>query len=152
MLSNRTTIFFMVHWFAMSSVCYNPFIYCWLNENFRRKAKMLLTFIPSQTSERFGRSARINSNLRANEDVSLAENTIPMNTINTELNWANNGDMNDTKTEAIITGAEEHKISVQCQSGWMGKGVRLSRAEPPVWTSRVTRNKWPLEKIISIVI
>nr|XP_046908712.1 probable G-protein coupled receptor 83 [Dermatophagoides farinae] len=28
-------IFMMVHWLAMSSVSYNPFIYCWLNKNFR---------------------------------------------------------------------------------------------------------------------
>lgn len=34
-------IFLIVHWFAMSSVCYNPFIYCWLNANFRREASKL---------------------------------------------------------------------------------------------------------------
>ncbi|KAH9412609.1 Neuropeptide Y receptor [Dermatophagoides pteronyssinus] len=30
------------HWFAMSSVCYNSFIYCWLNESFRQNAIELL--------------------------------------------------------------------------------------------------------------
>ncbi|GFT87203.1 probable G-protein coupled receptor 83 [Nephila pilipes] len=33
-----TTVFFICHWLAMSSVCYNPFIYCWLNDNFRAGA------------------------------------------------------------------------------------------------------------------
>ncbi|KPM03784.1 7 transmembrane receptor (rhodopsin family)-like protein 5 [Sarcoptes scabiei] len=30
------------HWFAMSSVCYNPFIYCWLNDVFRQKTTSIL--------------------------------------------------------------------------------------------------------------
>ncbi|KAF7496128.1 putative G-protein coupled receptor 83 [Sarcoptes scabiei] len=30
-------IYFVTHWIAMSSVCYNPFIYCWLNETFRHR-------------------------------------------------------------------------------------------------------------------
>ncbi|XP_054162431.1 G-protein coupled receptor 83-like [Oppia nitens] len=38
-------IFLLCHWLAMSSVCYNPFVYCWLNENFRKEAKRFFTFI-----------------------------------------------------------------------------------------------------------
>lgn len=34
--------FFMVHSMAMSSTCYNPFLYAWLNENFRKEFKQLL--------------------------------------------------------------------------------------------------------------
>ncbi|GIY33523.1 substance-K receptor [Caerostris extrusa] len=34
----HSTVFFICHWLAMSSVCYNPFIYCWLNDNFRSGA------------------------------------------------------------------------------------------------------------------
>ncbi|MBN3324337.1 PRLHR protein, partial [Atractosteus spatula] len=29
------------HWFAMSSVCYNPFIYAWLHDSFRKELKKL---------------------------------------------------------------------------------------------------------------
>ncbi|XP_053973492.1 prolactin-releasing peptide receptor-like [Hylaeus volcanicus] len=34
--------FFMTHCLAMSSTCYNPFLYAWLNENFRKEFKQVL--------------------------------------------------------------------------------------------------------------
>ncbi|XP_052127051.1 prolactin-releasing peptide receptor-like [Frankliniella occidentalis] len=34
-------VFFMVHALAMSSTCYNPFLYAWLNDNFRKEFKQL---------------------------------------------------------------------------------------------------------------
>ncbi|KAM9221489.1 G-protein coupled receptor 83 isoform 2-T2 [Dugong dugon] len=41
-IRTNNAIYFAFHWFAMSSTCYNPFIYCWLNENFRVELKALL--------------------------------------------------------------------------------------------------------------
>lgn len=34
--------FFLVHAMAMSSTCYNPFLYAWLNENFRKEFKQVM--------------------------------------------------------------------------------------------------------------
>ncbi|XP_052771150.1 G-protein coupled receptor 83-like [Mya arenaria] len=34
-----STSFFICHWIAISSTCYNPFVYCWLNEAFREEIK-----------------------------------------------------------------------------------------------------------------
>lgn len=34
--------FFLAHAVAMSSTCYNPFLYAWLNENFRKEFKQVL--------------------------------------------------------------------------------------------------------------
>ena len=35
----NSTVFFICHWIAISSTCYNPFVYCWLNETFRAEVK-----------------------------------------------------------------------------------------------------------------
>lgn len=37
-----TVLFFVAHCIAMSSTCYNPFLYAWLNENFRKEFKQVL--------------------------------------------------------------------------------------------------------------
>ncbi|XP_019357749.1 PREDICTED: prolactin-releasing peptide receptor-like [Gavialis gangeticus] len=34
----------LCHWFAMSSACYNPFIYAWLHDSFREELKTLLVW------------------------------------------------------------------------------------------------------------
>lgn len=31
--------FFICHWIAISSTCFNPFVYCWFNEHFRKEVK-----------------------------------------------------------------------------------------------------------------
>lgn len=38
----NNALYFTFHWFAMSSTCYNPFIYCWLNDSFRSELRSLL--------------------------------------------------------------------------------------------------------------
>ena len=47
-------LFFVTHAIAMSSTCYNPFLYAWLNENFRKEFKDILPC--------FGRSGRSGAN------------------------------------------------------------------------------------------
>ncbi|XP_016117694.1 probable G-protein coupled receptor 83 [Sinocyclocheilus grahami] len=37
----NNALYFIFHWLAMSSTCYNPFIYCWLNHSFRAELRAL---------------------------------------------------------------------------------------------------------------
>ena len=36
---HNSSVYLACHWFAMSSVCYNPFVYCWMNASFRSEIR-----------------------------------------------------------------------------------------------------------------
>ncbi|XP_045767050.1 prolactin-releasing peptide receptor-like [Maniola jurtina] len=44
--------FFLAHSMAMASTCYNPFLYAWLNENFRKEFKQVLPFFETSSGVR----------------------------------------------------------------------------------------------------
>lgn len=46
-------IFFLAHTMAVSSTCYNPFLYAWLNENFRKEFKQILPCFNRGSNRRF---------------------------------------------------------------------------------------------------
>ncbi|XP_027533207.1 probable G-protein coupled receptor 83 [Neopelma chrysocephalum] len=54
-IHTNNALYFVFHWFAMSSTCYNPFIYCWLNDMFQSELKALLSMCrkpPRPTEQR----------------------------------------------------------------------------------------------------
>lgn len=42
-IHSSNVLYFCFHWLAMSSTCYNPFIYCCLNPTFRQELRLLLS-------------------------------------------------------------------------------------------------------------
>ncbi|CAM1296138.1 GPR83 (predicted) [Pycnogonum litorale] len=50
--SIHTLCFITVHVIAMSSICYNPFLYAWLNENFRREFRSITPCIVGKDNMR----------------------------------------------------------------------------------------------------
>lgn len=74
--------FFMVHAIAMSSTCYNPFLYAWLNENFRKEFKQVLPcFAPSggrsSNSGSIGRPGGWRSERTCNGNETIQETLLP---------------------------------------------------------------------------
>ncbi|XP_023943808.1 neuropeptide Y receptor type 2 [Bicyclus anynana] len=55
-------LFFVAHFIAMSSTCYNPFLYAWLNENFRKEFKQILpclgALVTKKSKRNFNQSER----------------------------------------------------------------------------------------------
>lgn len=48
--------FFIAHFIAMSSTCYNPFLYAWLNENFRKEFMQILPCLGALVTKRSKRA------------------------------------------------------------------------------------------------
>lgn len=55
-------VFFVTHAIAMSSACYNPFLYAWLNENFRKEFKLVLPCF-------FSKNVLINTSVRKTNGI-----------------------------------------------------------------------------------
>ncbi|XP_076173043.1 prolactin-releasing peptide receptor isoform X2 [Ptiloglossa arizonensis] len=64
--------FFMTHCLAMSSTCYNPFLYAWLNDNFRKEFKQVLPCFPRSDN---GRALRTTGGFR-NDNACNGNNTL----------------------------------------------------------------------------
>ena len=70
-------IFFSTHLLAMSSVIYNPFLYAWLNENFRKEFKQILPclFVRMSTHRELKNPKNFLSSLKRNRnDENLIRN------------------------------------------------------------------------------
>ena len=79
--------FFMTHCLAMSSTCYNPFVYAWLNENFRKEFKQVLPCFPRAASGSTATTTeRLKNHKACNGHSTLQESLLPGQSQNRTLN------------------------------------------------------------------
>ncbi|XP_055626043.1 neuropeptide Y receptor type 2 [Toxorhynchites rutilus septentrionalis] len=114
-------LFFIAHLTAMSSTCYNPFLYAWLNENFRKEFKQVLPcFDPSR-----GRSTvsmRRSEHRTCNGNDTVQETLIPNSQI---LPPMSNRSPNTTTTTTTTNDSAKQSVD----------SILLSEVGPPMLLS-----------------
>lgn len=65
--------FFITHIIAMSSTCYNPFLYAWLNENFRKEFQQVLPCFKKSSGGLDNRRSRYRSERTCNGNETIEE-------------------------------------------------------------------------------
>ncbi|XP_058055298.1 neuropeptide Y receptor type 2-like [Anopheles bellator] len=112
--------FFIAHLTAMSSTCYNPFLYAWLNDNFRKEFKQVLPcFDPSR-----GRRGTLNGTRGGGGGGGGGWRS--------EQRTCNGN--NDTVQETLIPSSQvmaSSRSSQQQQSGPSVDSILLSEVTPP---------------------
>ena len=93
---HSSTVFFVCHWLAMSSVCYNPFIYCWLNDHFRAGARAWLWCAAKKLSRLFCHETR-----RGSRDDDAEFNNIGLYTTQALTDQNTNQDALSSSSSAI---------------------------------------------------
>ncbi|GAB6031555.1 hypothetical protein CHUAL_009320 [Chamberlinius hualienensis] len=75
-----TLLFFVSHAIAMSSTCYNPFLYSWLNKNFRKQFRKVLPCFKHNINHRTHRRLSTNEmETTCNGNDNTIETTVPTN-------------------------------------------------------------------------
>ncbi|XP_012230035.2 prolactin-releasing peptide receptor isoform X1 [Linepithema humile] len=72
--------FFMSHCIAMSSTCYNPFLYAWLNDNFRKEFKQVLPCFSRNSNGNTPRTKEGSKDKICNGNNTMQETLLPSNT------------------------------------------------------------------------
>lgn len=78
--------FFFAHSMAMASTCYNPFLYAWLNENFRKEFKQVLPFFESTGGVRNSYHSGRMPTHKADKNVCNGNETIQETLVGTSFN------------------------------------------------------------------
>ncbi|KAL1397053.1 hypothetical protein pipiens_010035 [Culex pipiens pipiens] len=120
-------LFFIAHLTAMSSTCYNPFLYAWLNENFRKEFKQVLPcFDPSRGRSTVSTRRSEHRTCNGNNDT-VQETLIPTSQILSAAAISTRSPNNTTTTTTTTTSDSTTKQSVD--------SILLSEIGPPSFLS-----------------
>lgn len=143
-------LFFSSHLVAMSSVIYNPFLYAWLNENFRKEFKQILpclfvnisthrelknpkNFLSSLSRKKNGENLIRNGEKTVQETTFLQHNNDVLISIETDMNNCNdsnhkekNDDGNISANSANPTTDKNHLIVQGCEDMISSSSTGLS--------------------------
>ncbi|XP_043211194.1 prolactin-releasing peptide receptor-like [Amphibalanus amphitrite] len=113
-------LFFVTHAIAMSSTCYNPFLYAWLNENFRKEFKDILPCFRRRRQSRsramscaFSDTRHLSTTRTAMEPETQIRQDLP-----SRATFQNNTELVDLRTTCGNTGpAETAPVQNNVQAG-----------------------------------
>lgn len=128
----NSTIYFICHWLAMSSLCCNPFIYCWLNKNFRSGAYSCLLCLRN-----VGR--KLNSSFRSTRETRV-----------TDVQFDFESQSYDSRTDTVYQSSKEtppfsntSKQHPDSKSKALRVGSRLKCAKETIPMEAITEVNWP---------
>lgn len=107
------TLFLIAHAIAMSSTCYNPFLYGWLNENFRKEFNNILPRFMNI------RNGNINNHHQATISTSIPDNnhstnkpsqSLMMKSANSNNNNNNQNSLNQKKNVCLTLSSDSSKV------------------------------------------
>ena len=102
-------IFFWSHVIAMSSTIYNPFLYAWMNENFKKEFKTVIPFL-----FRFNRRGHMNLNGTASQYTTVeTQHSILNRSPPKERNGKNSSANNVTRETQAVYEADSEKVHLR---------------------------------------
>ncbi|XP_012373202.2 probable G-protein coupled receptor 83 [Octodon degus] len=65
LISSHNDLYFFLHWLAISSSCYNPYIYCWLSDSFRIEVQKVIAEVQKMMLDKISRLRGEHQQLRS---------------------------------------------------------------------------------------
>lgn len=147
-------LFFVTHAIAMSSTCYNPFLYAWLNENFRKEFisllpcifSRLMTLETSSLAKGGGKSSRRPGAVSSlNPERNNNNNNTNINNNNSNNNNANSNynSLNNNYNKSILnsnTDEDSHQQSMLLVPNTNRQRVAAAQDETELMCQRQNNN------------
>ncbi|KAH3706757.1 prolactin-releasing peptide receptor-like isoform X2 [Dreissena polymorpha] len=104
-------IFFLSHVIAMSSIIYNPFLYAWMNDNFKKEFKLVLPCLYRRSSDR-NANGNFTQYTHVETNPSVVMNKSPQKESNGNENAKNTKAYFEAETERVhLNVADDHDNS-----------------------------------------